>query len=151
MKPSHQPGEPDDPAAGLGIVNKDGPWDSLNSTIYSRLSAPGLEAYALHPSIVRTNSGTGKLSLEVTISWSGFGLDPNQTASNVWSITNVIRTMYKVRVNWLWAGVKESLTICAWIKGMNVVILCGADWDILLQIFCFSRFFFFEPSTLLEG
>lgn len=68
MKPSHQPGEPDDPAAGLGIVNKDGPWDSLNSTIYSRLSAPGLEASALHPSIVRTNSGTGKLSLEVTIS-----------------------------------------------------------------------------------
>lgn len=68
MKPSHQPGEPEDPAAGLGIVNKDGPWGFLNSKIYSRLSAPGLEASALYPSIVRTNSGTGKLSLKLTIS-----------------------------------------------------------------------------------
>lgn len=68
MKPRHQPGEPEDPAAGLGIVNKDRPWGSLNSEIYSRLSAPGLEASAPYPSIVPTNSGTGKLSLGVTIS-----------------------------------------------------------------------------------
>ena len=45
--------------AGLSIVNKEVSWDPLNNKTYSRCPAPGLEATALYPSVVRTDSGTG--------------------------------------------------------------------------------------------
>lgn len=52
-------GEPGSLATGQGIVNKEGPWDHLNSKIYPRLCAPGLEASTLYPSMITTDLGTG--------------------------------------------------------------------------------------------
>lgn len=45
--------------ASLNIMNKEVFWGPLNSKIYSRCLAPGLEVSALYPSVVRTDSGTG--------------------------------------------------------------------------------------------
>lgn len=52
-------GEPGSLETGWGIVNKEGPWDQLNSKINPRLCAPGLEASPLYPSMIRTDLGTG--------------------------------------------------------------------------------------------
>lgn len=55
----------------------------------------------------------------------------------VWTLnlrdTKLITIVYKVRVNWLWAGIWGSENSCL-SKG-NVVTPIGADWGILLPIF----------------
>lgn len=51
--------EPGGLLTGLGMVNEEVRWDPLNNKTYSTLPAPGQEASALYPSVVKTDSGMG--------------------------------------------------------------------------------------------